>query len=266
MEQYSVIVAADLPYPADVEALVNRIGSIIDGVKIGVPTLLQAGAGFLRKIRDAVAPKPILVDLKIADIGFRGKTGWEGTNAKILRSLENTGATHVTVHGFPGFVSAAEAVSVAHDMGISVLLLPIMSHMGADLFFSRPLQEDELVSRCPETGSVSRRVNRPICSDVTDGIVMLGEAINTDGYIGPSTSPAVLERLRELTSRPIWCPGFGRQDRRGRDLRLQFRDWAKALGPRSTAIVGSFILTASDQVSAARHIIETRDIAVESLR
>lgn len=266
MEQYSVIVATDLSDPADVESLVRRTGSIVDGVKIGVPTILQAGARFLEKIRDAVAPKPILVDLKIADIGFLGQAGWEGTNAKIMRSLASTGATHVTVHGFPGFVSAAEAVSVAHDMGISVLLLPIMSHVGADLFFSRPLKEDELLSRCPEIARVSRDAKTSSCSNVTDGIVMLGEAIDTDGYIGPSNNPAVLKRLRELTSRPIWCPGFGRQDRLERDLRQQFLDWAQALGPRSAAIVGSLIFKASDQVSAAKQVVEARDLAVESLR
>lgn len=265
MENYSVVLAADLPEPGDVEALVKRVGSVVDGVKIGMSTVLQAGVGFLESIRDEVFPKPVLLDLKIGDIGYRGSTGWEGTNAKIMRCLGNSAATHVTVHGFPGLVSVAEAVAVAHEVGISVLLLPIMSHVGGDLFFSRPLDGTELESRCQGIGMGGQVLNTSRCSSVTDGIVILGEALQTDGYIGPSTNPKVLKRMRELTSRPIWCPGFGRQDKMGRDLAQQLSDWAHVLGPRSAAIVGSLIFTASDQLSAAKHVIDTRDKVVESL-
>jgi orotidine 5'-phosphate decarboxylase subfamily 1 len=266
MEHYSVVLAADVPDPAEVEALVKRVGSVVDGVKIGMSTVLQAGVGFLKKVRDAVFPRPVLLDIKIADIGYAGSTGWEGTNAKIMRCLGDSGATHVTVHGFPGFVSVAEAVAVAHEVGISVLLLPIMSHQGADLFFSRPLDGSELASRCREIEMEGQVLNVSRCSSVTDGIVILGEALHTDGYIGPSTNPTVLKRMRELTSQPIWCPGFGRQDKMGRDLAQQLSDWAHSLGPQSAAIVGSLIFTAPDPLSAAKQVIETRNKVVESMR
>jgi orotidine-5'-phosphate decarboxylase len=103
------------------------------------------------------------------------------------------------------------------------------------------------------------------CTDVTEGILLLGEALAVDGYIGPATSPKDLQRYRTITSRPIWCPGFGRQDRLNRSLEEQFRQWAQILGPSSAAIVGSTIFGAADRAGAAKRVLEIRDRAVESV-
>ena len=101
------------------------------------------------------------------------------------------------------------------------------------------------------------------CEDVTEGILLLGEALNVDGYIGPATRPHDLQRYRNITDRPIWCPGFGRQDRQGRSLEEQFRQWADIVGPASAAIVGSAVFNASDPRAAAEHLVEIRDSVVE---
>ena len=100
------------------------------------------------------------------------------------------------------------------------------------------------------------------CSDVTEGILLLGEALEVEGYIGPATRPMELERYRAVTHRPIWCPGFGRQDRQGRNLEEQFREWAHIVGPSSAAIVGSTIITAADPADAARTVAAMRDAAI----
>ncbi len=265
MRPYAIILAADLPDPDAVARLVKQVEPVVDGVKIGLATVLQAGLGFVKGIRDSVAGKPILLDLKVADIGHRGISGWEGTNAKIVDSLKHSGATHVTVHGFPGPASLAEATAAAHDCGIQVLALPIMSHAGADLFYSQRLSRAELWSKAEVTGLDISTDSLAEAVPIRDGIIALGEAIGVDGYIGPATDPTALAQIRRLTSKPIWCPGFGRQDRLGRDLETQFRDWARVAGPQSAAIVGSLIFGSLDPFTQASRIRETRDAVVASL-
>ena len=143
--------------------------------------------------------------------------------------------------------------------GIAVLLLPLMSHAGASLFFSRPVDCENVIQSSSETGLNLPFPNGISCSDVTEAILLLGEALEVDGYIGPATRPDDLRRYRSITQRPIWCPGFGRQDRLGRGLNDQFSRMGDIVGPKSAAIVGSTIFGATDPVAAAREVIEIRD-------
>jgi orotidine 5'-phosphate decarboxylase subfamily 1 len=262
MRDYAIVLAADLPSAGEVLSTVKQVGSIVDGIKVGVPTLLESGRGILQKIRDLIQDRPLLVDLKVADIGFGSGDGWDGTNAKIIKALADSGATHVTVHGFPGPVSIAEAVQVARDAQMGVLLLPLMSHPGAGLFFSRPVESAQLVQETAKVGLNPEFPGYAISTDITSGILLLGEALGVDGYIGPATSPDDLKRYRSITKRPIWCPGFGRQDRLGRTMEVQLREWAEIVGPASAAIVGSAIFKATDKAAAAKEIVEFRDRAV----
>ncbi|MBI4964782.1 MAG: orotidine 5'-phosphate decarboxylase [Desulfomonile tiedjei] len=263
MRNYAVILSADLPTSEEVVSAVKEVGKIVDGVKIAEATLLESGKEILQRIRDLIEDKPLLVDLKVADIGFLANGTWQGTNSKIIKCLENSGATHVTVHGFPGPTSVAEAVDTAKTAGLGVLLLPLMSHAGARLFFSRPVNRSDVVYASLKAEMNLQFPDEPSCTDVTEGILLLGEALGADGYIGPATRPVDLQRYRALTQRPIWCPGFGRQDRMGRTLEEQFREWAQIVGPSSAAIVGSTIFAASDRVAAARNVAELRDKAVQ---
>lgn len=265
MRDYSVILAADLPRADDVLTLAKQVGKVVDGVKVAVATLLEGGTKILRQVKDVTEGRPLLVDLKVADIGFFSQGGWNGTNSKIIGRLKDSGATHVTVHGFTGPASVAEAVQSAHQSGIKVLLLPLMSHPGAGLFFSRPLNRTALVEEVERIDLDVCILPEALCSDVTDGILILGEALGVDGYIGPATKPEDLVRYRSKTSRPVWCPGFGRQDRLHRSLKEQFVDWARALGPSSAAIVGSSILGAPDRFAAAREVMDIRDEALTSV-
>jgi len=265
MKNYSVVLAADLPTAEDTIRLVEKVASVVDGVKIGVATMMEAGTGLLKKIRDYLEAKPLLVDLKVADIGFSEDGKWCGTNAKIIKALEHSGATHVTVHGFPGPSSVSEAVQAARDVHIGVLLLPLMSHAGARMFFSRPMTRSDLVYATLKAGIDVEFPRGLPCEDVTDGILLLGEALGVEGYIGPATRPEALQRYRCITERPIWCPGFGRQDRQGRSLEEQFRQWAQLVGPASAAIVGSTIFRAADPLAAAQEIAEIRDRVISSL-
>ena len=265
MKDYAVILAADLPSPEEVLSVVTKVGPVVDGIKVAAATIVQSGAGIIGKIRDLIEDKQLMVDLKVADIGFLSQRGWDGTNSKVIHGLGGSGATHVTVHGFPGPVSIAEAVGSAHDVGIGVLLLPLMSHAGAGLFFSAPLSSSRLIEETKKAGLKVSLPHEVRCATVMESILILGEALSVFGFIGPATRPADLVRYRDLTARPIWCPGFGRQDRLGRDLMQQFRDWAQVVGPASAAIVGSVIFNAADPVKAASEVVEIRDRAVQGL-
>ncbi|MEW6352150.1 MAG: orotidine 5'-phosphate decarboxylase / HUMPS family protein [Thermodesulfobacteriota bacterium] len=262
MRAYGIILAADVPSAYAVVSMAARVGTIVDGFKIGVATLLEAGIGILGRVRDLIEDRPLLVDLKVADIGFRAGKTWDGTNAKIIGSLAGSGATHVTVHGFPGPVSVAEAKAAGDDAGLGVLLLPLMSHAGASLFFGSPVDRGRVLEETLRSGLAPVFPDQTPCADVTGAILMLGEALGVEGYIGPATRPDDLRRYRSATRKPIWCPGFGRQDRLGRDLEAQFRDWAAIVGPASAAIVGSAIFKAPDPEAAATEIVEMRDNAV----
>ncbi|MBM4327192.1 MAG: orotidine 5'-phosphate decarboxylase [Deltaproteobacteria bacterium] len=265
MREYAIILAADLPTPEDVFTVVREVGTIVDGIKVGAATLLQKGARAIAEIREIVGDRPILIDLKIADIGFYSSGGWDGTNAKILHALQGQGASHVTVHGFPGPVSVAEAVASARDAGIGVLLLPLMSHAGASLFFGSRVEIATLAEQVFEAGlQLAFPADRP-CRDVTEAILLMGEALHVEGYVGPATRPDDLRRYRTMTDKPIWCPGFGRQDRFGRSLEEQFKEWAAIVGPQSAAIVGSAIFKADDPAGAASAIMDMRDRAVKAI-
>ncbi len=266
MKEFAIIASLDLDTSASVLEIAAKIARTVDGIKIGVPTLLESGTGIVARVRELLDEKPLLVDLKIADIGFRSPKSWAGTNAKILAKLRGCGASHVTVHGFPGPSSVAEAVGVGNEFGIGVLLLPMMSHVGAETFFSGPLDLSQFETFCKNSGIDPNSVVKKPLRDVTDGILAIGEAIGVSGYIGPATRPEELTRYRLLTQKPIWCPGFGRQDRLGRSLTRQFDDWAVAVGPSSAAIVGSTIYKAQDPCAAAAEMIEIRDAVTQEIR
>ena len=54
MRDYSIVLAADLPTPDEVLALVKRVGGIVDGIKVGEATLLESGKEILSRIRDVI--------------------------------------------------------------------------------------------------------------------------------------------------------------------------------------------------------------------
>jgi orotidine-5'-phosphate decarboxylase len=258
MKDYSLVLAADLPHRESLLHSVREAGAILDGIKLGAATLIREGSSIIERVLDITGPKILLVDMKVADIGFRSSDGWDGSNWKIIKALENTGATHITVHGFPGPASIAESIAAANDSGLEALLLPLMSHRTGGLFFGAKVQSDDLISEL-------RGIDMDIYeadnaqTDVTGALIRLGDRLGVHGFIGPATRPDDLKRYRALSPLPVWCPGFGRQDRLGRTMEDQFRQWAEILGPRSAAIVGSSIIKSADQAAAAKEVVEIRD-------
>lgn len=258
MKEYAIIFAADLPDTQSLLDSIRSVANIVDGVKIGVPTIIQEGAAIIERINELVGNKPILIDLKIADIGFKSPNGWEGTNWKIIRALGKTPASHVTVHGFPGPASMAESIAAANDYGLQTLILPLMSHKSAGLFFEGSVTRTNIIAECNAAGISVDTIDNPEM-DITEAIIFIADKLGAGGFIGPATRPDDLKRYRKLSALPVWAPGFGRQDRLGRSLEEQFTQWAQILGPDSAAIVGSTIFKAKDIARAAQEIVEIRD-------
>ena len=96
MKDYSIVLAADLPSIQDVVDIAKSVGQVVDGIKLAAATLIESGMSAISQVRDVVGDIPILIDLKIADIGFLSGSTWDGTNAKIIRaSISHHAATRL---------------------------------------------------------------------------------------------------------------------------------------------------------------------------
>lgn len=109
-----LIVALDVPSPAEAEALVARLGSSVSFYKIGMELVYAGGLPLVSAL--ARAGKKVFLDLKLHDI--------PNTVAKATERLAGTGATFLTVHAYPQTMAAALAGARGSSMqilGVSVL-------------------------------------------------------------------------------------------------------------------------------------------------
>jgi orotidine-5'-phosphate decarboxylase len=265
LRAFGIVLAADLATPEENLALVSKVGRVVDGVKLPVATLLRAGLDVVRRFRDLAPDCAVLLDLKVADIGLWKDDGWVGTNKKIIASLEGCGATHVTLHGFPGASSTAEAAAACKEAGLHGLVIPAMSHPGGASFFSLPVDPLQFQEDMGCAGEAPNEFEGAPGRTVTDAILAMGDAFGLHGFIGPASRPETLRRYRAVTRLPVWCPGFGRQDPLGRTMQSQLHDWASSLGPESAAIIGSEIYGAPDPLRASHELAALRDSVVAAL-
>ena len=281
MRDYALILANDFSREEEILALTAQTAPYLDGVKLGLTSTLHPGLDIFLKVQALLGDKPLFADFKIADIGhYEKKTGrWEGTNAKILRTLTGLGIQpYVTVHAFPGPASLEEAITVAHQEGAKVLTLAHMTGKGADLFFGHPLRLDHTTAvlqqyygdrKSPEELEDDlhdfEMTFPPSARTLSTFILWLGHELGTDGYIAPLNRPDLLEVYTLFPDKEIWSPGLGRQDTLHRSLDQQFRDWAEIVGPDSRAIVGSLLSSSPDPAQAASDLSCLRDRVVASL-
>jgi orotidine-5'-phosphate decarboxylase len=275
MRPYALVLSNDIVEKDKMLDVTKQTRDYVDGVKIGITSSMESGIDAFAMARDIVGDGPaILADYKVADIGFYGKEKWSGTNEKIVRNLSEAGANYITCHSFMGLSSIEESVVTAHKYGSRVLTLPFMTNKGADLFFGMELgvqQVEHILQTVSDYGlerseeTIEFWNNLYDSKSVSDVILSMGEQFGVDGYIGPGNNPEVLERYRMFSEKEIWSPGFGRQDKKGRDLETQIREWAEVVGPNSAMIVGSLIYKADDPALAAREVMEIRDRVVSEL-
>jgi len=110
-----LIVALDLPSPAQAQALVERLGDAVTFYKIGYQLGFAGGLSMVRSLNEA--GKKVFVDLKLHDIGNTVKRGVE--------SLSSLGATFLTVHAYPQTMQAA--VSARGKTGPKILAVTVLT-------------------------------------------------------------------------------------------------------------------------------------------
>src|SRR3984885_2797417 len=92
-----LIVSLDLPGIEQAEAMIARLGDSVSFYKIGYHLAYAGGLPLGRQLADK--GKKVFIDLKLHDIGNTVKRGVE--------SIAKSGATFLTVHGYPQTMKAA---------------------------------------------------------------------------------------------------------------------------------------------------------------
>ena len=260
---YGLILANDITQPERAIKISKDVAPYVDGIKIGITTVLDIGTPVIKKIKSVYKSKLVIADFKVADIGFWDKEGkiWDGTNKKIVENAVSAGADYVICHSINGISSIQECIEVAHSMGGKVLTLPYMTHVGAELFFGHPL-DIEYVAKVFERANVSiSREKLTRCKTISDAILVLGDYLKVDGFIGPANNWELLKRYREFTSKEIFAPGIGRQAVGNQTVPEQIRGFFKICGERSAIIVGSAIYKSPNPQGAALEFAKLRDEA-----
>jgi len=258
--KFGLVFANDLIHTEKAIDMSKVIAPFVDGIKIGIATILGEGLTTLRKIKE-ITDRIIIADFKVADIGFWNakRDKWEGTNAKIIESTISAGADYVICHSIIGISSIQECVEVSHSLGGKVLTLPYMTHKGAKLFFGHPINIEHIFEVFNEYGVEIKETDIEKCKTISDIIILLGEKIGVDGYIGPANNFEVLKRYRELTQKEIFGPGIGRQAIGDITPKDQLKKFYEVCGEKSAAIIGSAIYAAENPVKAAEEFKKWRD-------
>lgn len=209
-----VILAVDSDPPLEtVQALLPHV----DGVKLGLPLLLERGPDHLAAIAELATgaagadgeDRGVVVDLKLADIPPINRASVEACMA--------LGATHVICHGFTGPDSVQAVVdTVAEGGGEGAFVVAEMSHPGGATFFQ----------------------------PVAEAILEVAQKAGAFGVVAPATRPERVAHLKGMAGDlRLACPGVGAQGGEARAVLDAGADWI---------IVGRAILGADDPVEAAK--------------
>jgi orotidine-5'-phosphate decarboxylase len=117
-----LIVALDFPGVAEAEAMVEKLGDAASFYKIGYELAFAGGLALTERL--VGAGKQVFLDLKLHDIG--------NTVARGVASVARTGATFLTVHGYPQTMKAA--LEGRGSSGLRLLAVTVLtSYDDADL-------------------------------------------------------------------------------------------------------------------------------------
>jgi len=117
-----LLVALDVPSIEAAEALVEQLGAAVVFYKIGYQLAFAGGLALTQKL--VGAGKRVFLDLKLHDIG--------NTVARGVESVGRTGASFLTVHGYPQTMHAA--VEARGDSNLRIMAVTVLtSYDDADL-------------------------------------------------------------------------------------------------------------------------------------
>lgn len=177
-----LIVALDLPSPADAAAMVARLGDSVSFYKIGMELTYAGGLSLAEQL--VADGKKVFIDLKLHDI--------PNTVERAARQIARLGASFLTVHAYPQSMKAALAGVAGSDL--KLLAVTVMtSYNDADLVEAGyALNVTDLVTRraiqardlgvqglvlSPEEVESIRALVGPGMSLVTPGIRPAGAAV-----------------------------------------------------------------------------------------
>lgn len=128
-----LIVALDLPSVEAAQAMVARLGDTVPFYKIGYQLAFAGGLDFARRLTGD--GKQVFIDLKLHDIG--------NTVEKGVESVAKSGATFLTVHGYPQTMKAAVAAKKGSRLRILAVTV-LTSYDDGDLAaagYAKPVRE-----------------------------------------------------------------------------------------------------------------------------
>jgi orotidine-5'-phosphate decarboxylase len=223
----TLIVALDLDTRAEAEQLVGQLGDSVDFYKIGYQ-LFYGGDGLNLGKTLLAAGKRIFFDLKLLDI--------DNTVEKGVAAIAATGATMLTVHGYPQCMRAA--VRGAEGSGLCVLGVSVLTSM-----------DDADVA---EAG---------FARDTAGLVALRAQQARDAGVGGVVASPHEAEMVRTIVGSrmAIVTPGI-------RPSGSAMGDQKRVMGPRealdagaSHLVVGRPITAATDPATAAGRILAEMD-------
>jgi orotidine-5'-phosphate decarboxylase len=120
--RHRLIVALDVSSVGEAEAVVAELGDAVSFYKIGYQLGFAGGVPFAQAL--VKAGKQVFLDFKLHDIGH--------TVSKGVESAARTGATFLTVHGYPQTMRAAAAARVGSNLRLLAVTV-LTSYDEADL-------------------------------------------------------------------------------------------------------------------------------------
>jgi len=175
------VVALDPPPGVEPDGWVKeRVGcldELVSSFKVGLPLLLRTGVSKLRDLF-SVSSKPLIADLKLADIG--------DIMSYVVEVLADAGVSAVISHAFVGRRGALDIlVKKSEELGVRPILVVSMSHQGSTEFIDKHLSE----------------------------FVEAALELRVWGVVAPATRREVISRVRELAGSElrIFSPGVGAQ-------------------------------------------------------
>ncbi len=178
--RYPLIVAVDdKSCSKGLLSTISDLSRMASGVKVGVPTLISCGLGFLRDLRASAKDALVIADLKLADVGdVMVKT------ASLVKGYVDA----IIAHAFVGRSGALDQLSEsAKKWGLKLVLVASMSHPGSLEFYDV----------------------------VFEGVLRLINDVGPWGVVAPATRPQVVSSIRRLLPHvKILAPGIGAQGAR----------------------------------------------------
>lgn len=153
------------------------LDELVSSFKVGLPLLLRTGVSKLRDLF-SVSSKPLIADLKLADIG--------DIMSYVVEVLADAGVNAVISHAFVGRRGALDAlIRRSGELGIKPILVVSMSHQGSTEFIDKHLSE----------------------------FVGMALELRVWGVVAPATRKEVISSVRELAGSKlrIFSPGVGAQ-------------------------------------------------------